>query len=227
MLSACGGHSGSPGADAPDLRSRADAGEAAAPLDSDQDGLCDATEADLGTNPHAIDTDGDGLPDVIELVSGHEPVVPEDPSPDQLAYLVGERGAALDFEARFTVDGDGQALTGRFGALGTLYRDGDTAERYFVGAAALEASPVDAARSIERDSARFDAVLGHTRLSFQLHFQLGDQPPRDCARAYPFRYSIKSEDGQTRAERSYLLVIGPSGAATLQADAFCLPTGCD
>jgi hypothetical protein len=227
VLCACGGDAAGRGPDMPELRPAADAGEGSELLDRDRDGLCDVTEAELGTDPDAVDTDADGLPDVIELVSGHEPALPDDPASEQLAYLAGDRGAAVDFEARFTVDGDGQALTGRFGALGTLYRDGDTAEHYFTGATALEAAPIDAARGIERDAARFDAVLGRTRLSFQLHFELADQPGRTCARAYPFRYSIKSDDGETRAERAYLLVIGQSGASTLVADAFCLPTGCD
>lgn len=227
LLWACGDAPAS-SRDTPALRPGADAGEGASPLDRDEDGLCDDTEGELGTDPDALDTDRDGLPDVIELVSGHEPVVSEDPPPEQLAYLVGDRGAAVDFEARFTVEGDGQALTGWFASLGALYRDGDNAERYFAGASALEASPADAARSIVRDAARFEAVLGRTRLSFQLRFELGaDQASRGCARAYPFRYSIKSDDGVTRAERAYLLVIGETGASTLVADAFCLPSGCD
>jgi hypothetical protein len=196
-------------------------------LDADADGLCDSTEADLGTDPNEVDSDGDGIPDIIELVAGLEPVMPADPAPDQLVYLPGARGAAVDFETRFTVEGDGQGLSGWFGALGTLYRDGDSADLYHVGSTALQAAPIDAARSIEAGSARFEAVLGKTRLSFLLRFEFGDRAERTCNRAYPFRYAIKSDDGQTRGERTYLLVVGAAGATQVMADTFCLPSGCD
>jgi hypothetical protein len=196
-------------------------------LDADEDGLCDATELRLGTDPHARDTDGDGLPDLIELVAGHEPSVPEDPPQDAVAYLKGERGAESRHEARFTVEGDGAALSGWFAAAAALYRDGDRADAYFVGSSALEAAPIDAARSIARESARFEGVLGRTRLSFELRFAYRGDADRDCARAYPFRYAIKSDSGDTRAERNYLLVIGAAGATQVGAEAFCLPTGCD
>jgi hypothetical protein len=226
LLAACGGDAFRDGTEGPVLR--ADGGSSPPRvLDADGDGLCDTTEADLGTDPDEVDSDGDGIPDIIELVGGHEPVMPADPAPDQLAYLPGTRGAAIDFETRFTVEGDGQGLSGWFGALGTLYRDGDSADLYHVGSTALQAAPIDAARSIEAGSARFEAVLGRTRLSFLLQFELGDRSDRTCARAYPFRYAIKSDDGQVRAERTYMLVIGPAGATQLEAEGFCLPSGCD
>jgi hypothetical protein len=224
-LAACGDEGLRDAADDPALR--ADSGSAQSVLDTDRDGLCDTTEADLGTDPNAVDSDGDGLPDIIELVGGLEPNMPGDPAPGELVYLAGARGSAADFEARFTVEGDGQGVSGWFGALGTLYRDGDSADLYHVGSSALAAAPTDAVRSIQAGSARFEAVLGKTRLSFVLRFEFGDRADRTCARAYPFRYAIKSDDGMTRAERTYMLVIGPAGTPHPDADAFCLPTGCD
>src|SRR5262249_25893953 len=38
------------------------------PVDSDNDGLCDAFERIIGTNPMVADTDGDGLNDGIEVL---------------------------------------------------------------------------------------------------------------------------------------------------------------
>lgn len=226
LLAACGDDAFRDGTEGPTLRADG-GGSPARVLDADGDGLCDSTEADLGTDPDEVDSDGDGIPDIIELVAGLEPVMPTDPAPDQLAYLPGARGAAVDFETRFTVEGDGQGMSGWFGALGTLYRDGDSADLYHVGSTALQAAPIDAARSIEAGRARFEAVLGKTRLSFLLQFEFGDRTDRSCARAYPFRYAIKSDDGQTRAERTYLLVIGGAGATQAEAAGFCLPSGCD
>ena len=210
----------------PKLRPETDAGSATLD-DTDSDGLCDVSEAALGTRPDALDTDGDQLPDLIELVSGYDPVLPDSPLAEQVAYLASGRGAELAFEVRFTVEGDGQGLTGAFSSSGTLYRDGDSAADYFKGARAVSADPVDAARGIEAASARFEAVLGKSRLSFTLQFALGDPAPRKCSRAYPFRYAIKADDGTTWTDRDYLLVVGPEGGAGLQADAFCLPASCD
>jgi hypothetical protein len=225
-LSGCGSDAAPRSVAEPGLRPGAqDAGLPV--LDSDEDGLCDATEVELGTDPLALDTDGDSLPDIIELVAGREPSVPGDPAPELLVQLKGERGASAALEARFTVEGDGEGLSGWFAALGTLYRDGDSADAYFDGAAALQAAPLDAARSIEQDAALFEGVLGRTRLSFLLRFSYRGEADRDCARAYPFRYAIKADSGDTRAEQSFLLVIGAAGATQLEADAFCLPASCD
>ena len=224
-LTACGSDAAPRSVDEPGLRPQSDAGLAV--LDRDHDGLCDTSELELGTDPDQLDSDGDGLPDIIELVAGHQPGVPEDPSAESLAHLQGERGATVELEARFTVEGDGEALSGWFSAEGTLYRDGDSADQYFVSSSALEAAPIDAARSIASAASRFEGVLGRTRLSFLLRFAYGDAPARDCARAYPFRYAIKPDSGDTRAEQSFLLVIGAAGASQAEAKSFCLPAGCD
>ncbi len=47
--------------------------EALCAVDTDNDGLSDATEAALGTNPDLVDTDGDGLTDLIEVVTRTDP----------------------------------------------------------------------------------------------------------------------------------------------------------
>lgn len=46
---------------------------AAAPVDTDGDGLTDQQEALLGTDPHLKDTDGDGYPDGVEVNAGYSP----------------------------------------------------------------------------------------------------------------------------------------------------------
>jgi hypothetical protein len=203
----------------------ADAGSSS--NDSDGDGLCDGTELEVGTDPNAADSDGDRLPDLIEVVSSFSPVEADDPASDQVAFMQGVRGGALDFGVRSTVNGDGQSLAGWFSSAGSFYRDELTAADYFVGATAVAADPVDAARSINEESARFAAVLGRTRLSFNLRFEHGQRPDLECGRAYPFRYAIKSDDGETRSERFYLLVVGTAGAVAVEPTGFCLPTVCE
>jgi FG-GAP-like repeat/Bacterial Ig domain/Bacterial TSP3 repeat/NHL repeat/Regulator of chromosome condensation (RCC1) repeat len=42
-------------------------------LDSDGDGLSNASESDAGTDPHVSDTDGDGIPDGFEVAHGLDP----------------------------------------------------------------------------------------------------------------------------------------------------------
>lgn len=46
---------------------------AAEPVDSDGDGLSDATESALGTDPYNPDTDGDGYNDGLEVSQGFNP----------------------------------------------------------------------------------------------------------------------------------------------------------
>jgi hypothetical protein len=48
-----------------------------APVDTDGDGLSDATEDWwFGTDPTTSDTDGDGVNDLDEIVAGTDPLVP-------------------------------------------------------------------------------------------------------------------------------------------------------
>ncbi len=62
--------------------------QAAAPLDTDGDGLDDMREAQLGTNPSLADTDGDGLSDREEVdIYGTDPL---NPDTDGDGFLDGE-----------------------------------------------------------------------------------------------------------------------------------------
>jgi hypothetical protein len=194
--------------------------------DADHDGLCDATEEQVGTDPRSPDSDGDGLPDLIELGNGFDATDPSSPATDQVAVLEARDGAALDFPVRATVDGDGQGVSGLFQSISSIYVDQTTAQDFYTGSIAISADPVDGVRSIDARSARFDSVLGRTRLVFSLHFEYGaEAKPVKCAKSYPFRYSMKSDDGDTSADRLYLLNVIPQGQSG-DAIKYCLPSSC-
>lgn len=57
-------------------------------VDSDRDGLTDAEEEALGTSPTNPDTDGDGISDLVELLTGLDPLVPNE-MPSCQRYPVG------------------------------------------------------------------------------------------------------------------------------------------
>jgi hypothetical protein len=211
----------------------ADAGDAggspappvALPKDTDSDGLCDRTERQFGTDALAKDTDADGLPDLIEVGNGFDATSPDEPAEDQVAYLVGEPGSVLEFPVRMTVQGDGQALSGYFEVIPSIYADGMTAQDFFRGTMATAADPVDGVRSVQPGSARFAGVLGRTRLSFALRFEYPEGAAVECGRAYPLRYALKSDDGMTVAERLFLLAVAPAVEAGLERP-YCLPSRC-
>lgn len=196
--------------------------------DTDRDGLCDITEWDFGTNPDRADSDGDGLPDLIELGNGFGPLERSAPATDQIGELSAERGASLDFPVRVTVDGDGRAVSGFFIDIPSLYLDGSSAADFFAGATAVSADPIDGPRRVNADAAEFVAVLGTTRLLFNLRFEYrvpggSDETEPSCQRAYPFRYAIKASDGEDLAERLYLLRVGAGASSAIP---YCLPTDC-
>lgn len=199
-------------------------GDVPALPDGDGDGLCDFTEEEFGTDASAVDSDGDRLPDLTELINGFDATDPESPLGDQLGYLEARRDSSMAFPVRATVDGDGQGVSGYFQPLAAVYADGLSAADFFAGAAAVSAHPVDGVRGINESSAHFAEVLGKTRLAFSLRFEypFGELGTLDCARSYPFRYAIKSDDGETRAERLYLLIVVPEGSG----DEHCLPHSC-
>jgi hypothetical protein len=223
LLAACG--NGDMAAGDAALVPDAGADELPAPSDADGDGLCDLTEDEFGTDPAAIDSDRDGLPDLTELVNGFDATDPESPVADQLGYLEARLEGGMDFPIRATVDGDGQGISGSFRALAAVYADGLSAADFFAGATAVAAHPVDGVRSINAGSAHFASVLGKTRLAFNVRFEYPFEllGALDCARSYPFRYAIKTDDGDTRHERLYLLIVVPEGSAS---EEHCLPRSC-
>jgi hypothetical protein len=223
LLGACGGNTPMSG----DAAGPAPNDDAPVLTDTDGDGLCDFTEEEFGTDADAVDSDGEGLPDLTELINGFDPTDPEDPLGDQLGYLDARRGGDMEFPVRATVHGDGQGVSGYFQPLAAVYADGLSAADFFAGATAVSAYPVDGVRGINESSAHFADVLGRTRLAFSLRFAypFDELGMLDCVRSYPFRYAIKSDDGETRAERLYLLIVVPEGSAAT-GDEHCLPNSC-
>jgi hypothetical protein len=196
------------------------------PTDTDGDGLCDRTERQFGTDVATSDSDADGLPDLIEIGNGLDATSPAEPAEDQVAHLVGKPGSWLEFPVRMTVQGDGQALSGYFEVIPSIYADGTTAQDFFRGTMATTADPIDGVRSVQPGSARFAGVLGRTRLSFALRFDYPeDGAAVECGRAYPLRYALKSDDGMTVAERLFLLVVAPEVEPGMQPQ-YCLPSRC-
>jgi hypothetical protein len=193
--------------------------------DRDRDGLCDSSEERIGTNPDVLDTDADGLPDVVEVLAGYNPTDPSNPGLDQLGYLVGQPGRALDLELRSTIEGNGQGATGQFMARNAFDVQGLRASDFFVSALAVGAEPPDNVRGIRAGEERFGSVLGRTRLTFRLHFEFASDVMLRCVAALPFMYSIKSDTGGYMGSRDYLLVVPPNDAAFEPAD-FCRPLAC-
>jgi hypothetical protein len=56
-------------------------------IDSDNDGLTDATEPLLGADPNKVDTDGDGYSDGLEVNSDYDPVVANSAKLKNSAYI--------------------------------------------------------------------------------------------------------------------------------------------
>lgn len=226
LACACGGGSSRSAAATPAKRVVGHVDGGMVVKDSDSDGLCDSTELDIGTDPNNADSDHDGLPDLVELGNGFDPTNPNSPMADQLAHLEAKPGATLDFPVRATVDGDGQGVTGSFQAVTSIYADGTSAEDYYQGSVAIAVDPVDAVRNIDAPSAHFDSVLGPARLVFSLRFVYSDvRANPTCAKSYPFKYNIKSDDGSISADRLSLLIVEPEGQNGRDVP-HCLPAGC-
>ena len=192
--------------------------------DTDQDGLCDVTEAELGTDPNKVDSDDDGIPDVVEIISGYDSSDATSPGIDQIGRLIALPGQTLDYEVRATFNGVGQGATGLFSALSSLNPRGLRADHFYVAGQAVSAEPPDNVRGIQPGQERFNSVLGHTRLVFNLRFAYGGDPPPDCTAALPFDYSIKSDSGGYGGSRTYLLIVGSD--ARPKPEDFCRPVAC-
>ncbi|MDD9934590.1 MAG: hypothetical protein OXT09_13355 [Myxococcales bacterium] len=192
--------------------------------DNDGDGLCNGTEPDYGADPEVFDTDGDGLPDLVEVANAFDVASPGSPAEDQLGLLEARPGATLELDVRTTVDGDGQALSGFFSPIGSgIWPQPHDVGEFFISAVAVSADPIDNVRGIDYDSERFGFVAGETRLGFHLLFEYPFDEGVECARAYPFRYRLKNDEGDTVAQRLFLVVVAPEGAGDIE---YCLPDDC-
>ncbi len=203
----------------------ADSGKPSA-TDRDHDGVCDDTERTLGSNLDDPDSDHDGFPDFVEAVNGFSLTDPQSPALDQVAYLPAMQGASTDFDLRATVDGAGDGATGDFAAYTTVDSHKRTASDFFTTDSAVAAEPPDNVRGIETTSARFDSVLGHTRLSFRLRFEYKLDATYKCAQGYGFAYAVKTDTGKQTGSRDYMLVVTKADSAALDIASYCLPAGC-
>src|SRR5437868_4106863 len=124
-------------------------------VDSDHDGVCDATEQMFGSNSQEADSDHDGFPDFVEVATGFDPTDPSVPGPDQVGFLTAVSQASYDFDVRGTVDSTGEGQTGLFAAYPTLDPQRLTAADFLVSGIAVDAEPPDNARGIAPAAERF------------------------------------------------------------------------
>jgi len=202
----------------PDVDAPSDIG-----LDTDQDGLCDRTEPSYHTDPLNPDSDGDGYPDGTEVIDGDDPSLPSEPIRDRIVFLTEAPDATATLTITQAVRAAGESYTGAFQSLTTRDAYGRQAGDLFVSASATVATPPDNVIAI--DGEQFIGVNGRTLLVYELSFAFGDQIPRDCAAAYPFRYNIKRQDGRLVATTRYTLVVLPPGATPASAP-WCVLAGC-
>lgn len=192
-------------------------------LDSDGDGLCDRTEPSYHTDPANPDSDADGYPDGVEVIDGDDPLAPAEPLRERVVFLTENADATATFTVTLAVRGEGESYTGAFQSLRTRDAFGREAGAFFEKALATIANPPDNVIAI--DGEQFIAVTGRTLLVFELSFAFGDELPRSCAAAYPFRYNIKRQDGRLVSTVRYTLVVLPPGQTPSSA-AWCQLSAC-
>lgn len=215
---------GCPGPGGSDAGPRVDGSgsDGATGQDSDGDFVCDDTEERRGSDPRSPDTDEDGYDDFVEIVFGYDPTDPTDPGRDVVFTMRETREASLQVQAERVVNGDGEDFVGAFEALEAMDLMSLTAADYYTESVALFADPMDNVAVLDADAEAFRGTVGRTRLGWEIRFEFGDHLPRDCARAYPFRYTVKRNDGTVVGLQRYLLVILPVGD-TLATAAWCVP----
>src|SRR5262249_20312514 len=94
------------------------------------------------------------------------------------------------------------------------------------GGVAVSAAPPENVHAVDAEAERFDTVVGHTRLSFQLRFEYTSAADFACAEGFSFAYQTKTDQGRHPSSRDYMLVVTPKDAAGRNAGAYCLPAAC-
>ncbi len=192
-------------------------------IDSDEDGLCDATERERGTDPFLADTDFDGFLDSTEITLGFNPLGNTSPDRDTVFFLRENPASALQVSIERVIRGRGENYTGAFESLGDPDLGGATAATFYVESLPVFADPPDNVALIDEENEVFRAVTGTTLLGYEARFAFGDAVPRVCNRAYSWRYNVKRSDGALVAANRYVIVVLPTGAT--MGDAWCLPEG--
>ena len=222
-LSAAGCPSSKPApARAPDLGSGLPDGFIPPDIDTDEDGVCDASEFALGLDPTRSDTDADGYPDWFELAAGFQGELPSSPPREEVLVLAETAGGALTTTIVASVNGAGETFTGSFDPQ--IVRDafGVTAGDFFVSARATGAEPRSNVVRIDEDARLFEGVRGRTLLFSEVRLAFGSSTPLLCVRAYPFRYYTKTDTGRMVASTRRLLLILPPGT-TAASGPWCTP----
>ncbi|MBK8171512.1 MAG: hypothetical protein IPK60_14360 [Sandaracinaceae bacterium] len=193
--------------------------------DSDQDGICDATEESVGTNPFDADTDGDGFPDDVERALNADPRMPAQPLRESVVYISEGATAPLSVMPMVRVRGMGETFSG-YSASGNAVRAmGVVATDLVQAAFASDAYPRANVFRILSESERFEGVEGTTQLLFEVRLFAGAMAPRDCRRAFGLRYLVKNNEGSIYGGPSYLVVVTPDVESENYTE-WCPPVSC-
>lgn len=193
-------------------------------VDSDGDGLCDATEIARNTDPFLADTDGDGFPDLVELQIGSDPRSRSSPNRTQIVALPTDRIFSASTLLSYDVRAEGGDYVGGFTARARPYGGPTSANDFFLRAFAVSTAPTGNASAIEEE--RFRGVVGRTRLTYQIDFEYRDRDGFvDCMELYPFAYQVKLENVGLVGYQPRLLLVGPRAMSPGNGE-WCVPASC-
>lgn len=224
-LIACGDDTSNPRTDTGPRRDGDPPPDVPADLDSDDDGVCDATEIERGLNPASADTDEDGFSDYVEVLLGFNAVDGASPNRDTVVVLRESAVGSLQVPLTVSTRGSGEDFEGAFQSLGSPDEAGDTAMTFYTESVATFAEPMENVAIIDDELQAFRGVVGTTLMGFEVRFEFGDATPRGCARGYSWRYNIKRSDGRIVSAQTYLLLVLPPGQSLEGSAQWCLPFG--
>ncbi len=194
--------------------------------DTDNDGVCDATEIERGLNPTLDDTDADGFSDYAEVLLGFNPVDGASPNRDTVLILRESDVGAVQVPLTVSIRGSGEDYEGAFQSLGAPDEAGDTAMTFFTESVATFAEPMENVAILDAENQAFRGVVGRTLMGFEVRFEFaGEATPRGCARGYEWRYNVKRSDGRIVSAQTYLLLVLPPGQTLEGSAEWCLPFG--
>ena len=194
--------------------------------DPDGDGLCTATERNLGTDPMAADTDGDGWPDGAEWQASSDPTDATEPDPAFVDALTEGAGAPLYISVLVETRARGHDLTGGIEDT-ALFEDGRRASQWLAALRAAAAYPSYRVAWIDEENATYRGVEGRVLVAFELSFQVPAEAARGCARAYPYWFVLKRNDGvRWIVQRRWLRVAAPQGTGATEAWCLSRPPRC-